>query len=257
MDDRLGVLVSDIAPLQSTTELDGISIVVLGNFNPTIFSPAWFRLHNLIGKSEADDAQVQMIVPPAAIFATDWLSVQVTQDRLVLATIMPQEFERLRDTAVGVMTILDQTPIQAVGINRECHWASSDRETYDQFGDTLVPKERWSGVLNLAGTQDLTVRGVRADKWAGWIDVTVQPSVRVTPFGIYVRVNDHCWLVEVDHQPSARGAPAGAGSSASPPTPSSDLIPHLLAILRGDWSERLDNCDRIIKMVRTLSRRTQ
>jgi hypothetical protein len=234
--------------------MDGISIVVLGNFNPTIFSPAWFRLHNLIGKSEADEAQVQMIVPPAAIFATDWLSVQVTHDRLVLATIMRQEFERLRDTAVGVMTILDQTPIQAIGINRESHWTVEDRDTYDQFGDILVPKDPWDGALDLAGTQDLTVRGVRADNWAGWIDVTIQPSVRVAPFGIYTRVNDHSWLVEVDHQPSVRGAPGDPASVPDPPTASSTLIPHLLRILRDDWSRRLDDCDRIMGTVRALSR---
>jgi hypothetical protein len=210
-------------------------------------------LHNLIGKSEADEAQVQMIVPPVAIFATDWLSVQVTQDRLVLATIMRQEFERLRDTAVGVMTILDQTPIQAIGINREAHWTAKDRDTYDQFGDILVPKERWDGALELAGTQDLTVRGIRADNWAGWIDVTIQPSLRVSPFGIYTRVNDHSWLVEVDYQPSARGAPGDPASVPDPPTPSSTLIPHLLRILRDDWSRRLDDCDRIIGMVRALS----
>ncbi len=233
---------------ETIAELDGISIVVLGNFNPAIFSPAWFRLNNLIGQREADEAQVQMIVPPAAIFSTDWLSVQVTQDRLVLATVMPQEFERLRDTAVGVMTILSQTPIQALGINKESHWTSASRENYDEFGDTLIPKKPWSDVLPLAGTQDLTVRGARQDEWSGWIDVTVQPSVRVRPLGIYTRVNDHCWLAKVDQQPSSRNAPPDA-----PPTASSELIALLLEILRNDWAGRLDNCERIIRSIRRLS----
>ena len=150
----------DTEETDSPSELDGITVVVAGNFNPSIFSPAWFRLHDLIGETEAREATVQMIVPPAALFSTEWLSVQVTQERMALATAMPQEFERLRDTVVGVMTVLDQTPVQALGINRESHWATVSQSSYDQFGDQLVPKEFWSDFSTLPGTQSVTVRGI-------------------------------------------------------------------------------------------------
>jgi hypothetical protein len=244
--------VTDTAPTETPSELDGITIVVLGNFNPSIFSPAWFRLHNLIGAVEADEAKVQMIVPPAAVFATEWLSVQVLQDRMALATAMPQEFQRLRDTAVGILQILAQTPVNALGINWEHHWRAPDFDSYMEFGDVLAPKDVWSD-LNIPGTQDLTVRSIRNDHWSGWIDVTVQPSVRVAPFGVYARVNDHTWLQQVERQPQSRVDFLDDTFRQPPPQPSSELIPTLLTILRDEWEEREAFARDVLQTIRETS----
>jgi hypothetical protein len=45
-------------------EIQGISIVLLVDFNPKIFQPAWFAAQNLIRQQEADEATIHIKVHP-------------------------------------------------------------------------------------------------------------------------------------------------------------------------------------------------
>lgn len=219
-------------------EIEGASIVVLGRFNPSIFSPAWLRHHNLIGAKDEEAAEITVIIPPAAVFSTGWLSLDVTEDRLVLLTTHSYEYDRLRDVATGILSLLDKTPISGLGINHEAHWSVASRFAYDRFGDALVPKEYWAERISLPGTQDLTVRGVRTDAWAGHVAVTVQPSSRLEQ-GIYARVNDHYMLKRVDRQPQSRDDFLRPEFHPAPIPPSEEAIPLALEILNEGWRDRL------------------
>lgn len=219
-------------------EIEGASVVVLGRFNPAIFSPAWLRHHNLIGAKEAEAASITVIVPPAAVFSTGWLSLDVTEDRLVVQTTHSYEYDRLRDVATGILSLLDKTPVSGLGINYEAHWAVPTRSAYDRFGDALVPKDFWSERMSLPGTQDLTVRGVRTDSWAGHVAVTVQPSGRIEQ-GIYARVNDHYILERVEAQPQSRDDFLQPEFQMAPIKPTEDAIPLALEILNEGWRDRL------------------
>jgi hypothetical protein len=59
-------------------ELEGLTIVVVGSFNPAIFHPAWFSRCNLIRQEEADSAKVEIVHSEVAQFSGDWFSVQRT-----------------------------------------------------------------------------------------------------------------------------------------------------------------------------------
>lgn len=232
---------------------ESASIVVLGRFNPSIFSPGWLRLHNLIGASEAERAQVQVIVPPAAVFATDWLNVDVREDRLMLATAMPQDFERLRDVAVGILGVLKETPVVALGINREIHWRVPSPEEYHGFGDMLAPKEVWEEELKLPGTQGLTIQGIRPDLWAGFIRVMIQPSAVATPLGVYAQFNDHFYLTRVEKQPESRTEPLAGDIDAL--APSNENIPLAMEILRDEWVSRSAHAEHLLTRLVQLSRK--
>ena len=41
-------------------EISGVGVVLLGDFNPAIFTPAWFALHGLLPESAADNAELQI-----------------------------------------------------------------------------------------------------------------------------------------------------------------------------------------------------
>lgn len=235
------------------TSLDGMSIVVVGRFNPSIFSPAWLRLHNLIGAREAKEAEISVIVPPAAVFSTDWLNVDVTEDRLVLSTTMVQEFQQLRDVAVGVLTVLAETPVSLLGVNRELHWPVATAEAFHDFGDALVPKDFWEEFLHLPGTSDLTIESVRTDEWQGSVQVTVQPSVRVQQ-GVYARVNHHLDLVRREAQPQSRQDFANPTYRSVPVSSSSELIPVALTILRDRWTNLTSSAEAILQRLVKLSR---
>lgn len=184
-------------------EISGMQIVVVGQFNPAIFSPAWFAYNGLLRESVATNAQVQILHPKVTDFTADWLHLHVTDERFA-ATTQLAPYERLRDLIVRVFSErLHHTPLEAFGINRDAHFLVRDRTTRDKLGMTLAPFEPWG-----AWREDLDLDGryggmsaVRMSQGrpagrhhGGQINVTVEPSVRVgaeSGTGVYVSVNDH------------------------------------------------------------------
>lgn len=183
-------------------KLQGVNIVLRGSFNPAIFHPSWFAAQGLIRSQEADAAEVKVVHPQAAVFDADWLRVQATPDRFQLSTIQEAFYELLRDLVVGVFRLLNHTPLTVLGINRDFHYSLASEQAWHAVGDTLTPKEPWSGILERPGMQNVTIQGMRPDDLEGYIRVKVEPSVKVTPYGVYVDVNDHYVLNLDDRDPS-------------------------------------------------------
>ena len=236
-------------------EIQGVSIVFLGNFVPSLISPAWLRLHELIGPEELKQANVQVIIPPTSIFNVDWLGVNVTQQKLMLQTALPQEFDRIRDVAVGILRSIEAPQVTALGINTDMHWRAPDMDTYNNFGDVLVPKVFWSDFLTLPGTGTVAVRGIREDDWAGSIDVLIQPSNLLSPFGLYVRVNDHFVLKKVEEQPLSREDfwdPEIIGQSQLPAL-APENVELALEILGAEWGARRLFAENTISALTRLS----
>jgi hypothetical protein len=44
--------------MYKTPEIQGMSIVLVGGFNPKIFHPAWFAAQKLIREKEAEEANI-------------------------------------------------------------------------------------------------------------------------------------------------------------------------------------------------------
>jgi hypothetical protein len=228
-------------------EIYALSIVSVGAFNPMLFSPGWLRHHNLSGEEESQSADVQVIAPPVATFSTDWMTFSATQQTLSVSTAIPENFERLRELAVGIVTVLDDVPVGAIGFNLEAHWKPASEDEWHKLGDALAPKEFWEPELELAGMQSLTVRGVRRDLWSGHVNVTVQPSVRVVG-GTYAQVNDHFGLRRVDRQPQGREEflnPAFLESQNV--QPSAENAQSALEILRDEFPMSLGNSEAVLR----------
>ena len=62
-------------------EIEGMSIVFRGDFNPKIFQPAWFAAQGLIRNEEADEAKIEIIHPTIVVFSLDWLRIQIEPNR--------------------------------------------------------------------------------------------------------------------------------------------------------------------------------
>jgi hypothetical protein len=170
-------------------ELEGTSVVLVGNFNPAIFHPSWLASHNMVRGGEAEKAQIQIVSPEVSSFTTEWLSLQVTRERFQASTSDARFFDPLRDLVVSIFTLLEHTPVRQVGINRDMHFACS-RELMNQFGDLLAPKAIWNKVLDTPLLEALMMIGKRQRSEAKAFRVIIQPSIRVTP-GIYIGANEH------------------------------------------------------------------
>ena len=195
-----------------TLELSGVTIVGAGSFNPAIVHPLWLAEKGLIAADAAEHAMQQggarpMIVSAQlASFVADWLSVQVTQEHAVLATVDQGREVDLRDLARGIFDLLPETPIDALGINSDSHFRTADESAWHAFGDRFLPKAFWEPLFEpkawkprsdgkLVGMRGMTVEVSRGDpRTPGHVRIELAPSLRTTPNGIYVGINAHFQL---------------------------------------------------------------
>jgi len=170
--------------------IQGMNIVLLGDFNPKIFQPAWFAAEQLIRVPEAEGADIKIINPEVVIFDLDWLEVQVTRDRCIFTTSQEAYYEVVRDLCIGTFRLLRHTPLRKMGINRDVHFRMKSVDEWHEFGHRLAPKELWNSILKNPGLKSMTIEGVREDGLRGYMRVKVEPSTRIQP-GIYFQINDH------------------------------------------------------------------
>src|SRR5438477_765073 len=165
-----------------SSEIDGVSIVLVGNFNPMIFQPAWFSHHDLLRKQEAETADNVVAVDQITTFNTEWLSLQVTTERFQASTADGGSFEALRDLVLGTFRILEHTPLAKLGINRDMHYRVLPIEASIASGHYIVPKSPWISIMSNPVTRSLTVEGlVRRGETDVKLTMKVEPSVRIEP----------------------------------------------------------------------------
>ena len=183
-------------------EISGVVIVMIGRFNPAIFTPAWFALHGLLPEKVADGARLQVAHDQVTSFSADWLTLQVTPDRF-LAETEQSPCVRLCDLVTRVFKeYLPHTPAMQLGINRWVHFKVKSATERVRVGRILAPVQPWGqwgesieqgsehgGLRALTMTQVAPGERTATDR----INVTVEPSSRIGEgrLGIYVNVNDH------------------------------------------------------------------
>jgi hypothetical protein len=176
-------------------EVEGAVIVLIGDFNPRIFQPAWLASNGLIRDEEADSAEIKVIHHDLTDLSVGWLQLQVQPERFVAAAADAAHIKVLCDFVVGVFTILEHTPIRAMGLNRTMHYRMPSRESYVSFGDELAPKKIWKAFLDEPGLLSQTIQGKRPGKTSDYIRIKVEVSAllhqREGAYGVYFESNEH------------------------------------------------------------------
>ena len=183
-------------------EISGVVIVMVGRFNPAIFTPAWFALHGLLPEKVAESAKLQVAHNQVTSFSADWLTLQATTERFSAETEQ-SPCVRLRDLVTRVFKeYLPHTPAMQLGINRWVHFKVKSGSERVRIGRILAPVQPWGqwgerieqgsepgGLRSLTMTQIAPGERAATDR----INVTVEPSTRIAEgrLGIFVSVNDH------------------------------------------------------------------
>lgn len=235
-----------MAPVE--VALDGVSVVVKGLFNAAIFSPAWMLAQGLIGTTEYGDAEVELVTREFASFTTGWLNCQVTPDAMQLATVVPEEFERVRDAVLGILNTLPHTPVAALGINRQVHFPTSDLNHYNAIGDSLVPKGFWEPLVALPATRHISVWGQRSDNYGGRVQISVEPSLRFLRH-VFVSHNDHFNLLTVDKQPTTREEAFENDLQSTGGEPSPHKIGIVKEILTSEWKSSMSRSIEVVNKI--------
>ena len=222
-------------------EIGGADVIVLGAFNPALFTPAWFVLHGLLPERAADGAEVELIHPQVTKFTFDWLHLQVRAEYFSAETSQAPHV-RVRDLVVRVFRErLPHPPLKGFGINRYVHFPVRSPAERDRIIRTLAPVEPW-GRWGLAlgpdgdhgGMTSLTMSQLDPPgRTAGdRINVTMEPSTRIEDprLGVYVCVNDHYSIDETDPTTSARSIGILEENFDASLKRSDDIIDHVMSL---------------------------
>jgi hypothetical protein len=224
-------------------ELTQLALVLVGNFNPTIFQPSWFSRHKIISDRAADAAAVSIIHPDITVFSIDTdFTLQVERERFsVSRTFAP--WIRISDLVGTVFgDLLPHTPVSKLGINLIVHFDTGSQTKRNEIGERLAPPGPWGGWGELVSSGDGKTRGGMQsltmiqknvpDRSAGWVQAKVEPSVRVRggTSGIYMEVNDHYEL----------SGPAAEDARA------------MVTILRDKFDNSVRNSEKIVDQIMSM-----
>lgn len=183
-------------PNQRLPEEEGIDVVIVGAFSPSIFHPEWFLRQGLIEQTDFEAASVKGVTANGTEIKIAGLKLVVISDRLVMGTRNISYAPKLQDMLLQMFTKLDQTQITACGINPHAHYLAGGIEYWHKIGHTLAPKDLiWEPLFENPGMQGIVIKAPRADPFPGEVNVTVEPSAKHQP-GIYIKSNYHYGLPE-------------------------------------------------------------
>lgn len=172
-------------------QADHLAVVFVGSFNPAIFHPEWMMRQGMIQEADLENAKLDVSSQDISRFEVAGIGVEVLHERLQLYT---QDLSRepfLQDTASSILAKLPHTPVRACGLNSSHHYNLSNEGYWHKIGHTLAPKDLiWNDLLEKPGMELLTVKGVLQGQYAGFVNVTIQPSKRFK-HGLFVSSNTH------------------------------------------------------------------
>jgi hypothetical protein len=190
--------------LRIEPEISGVTIVLRGFFNPSIFQPFWMVRQGLISEEAAESAKVSVIHPEISNFAIEpdfILNVQTDRFQISTATA---PLVRVSDLCTRIFgEILSHTPISQLGINRSVHFSVGTADERDRIGRLIAPREPWGEWGSQLDSDDAAKRGGLqtmaminkkvADRELGWVQARIEPSQAIGKgeTGIFVEINDH------------------------------------------------------------------
>jgi hypothetical protein len=189
--------------MEAKPEINRIDVVLLGDFNPKIFSPAWLAAHDLIGEQESEDANIEIIHSDVAIFSLPWFRAQITRDRFSIFTEQEAYFGILYDLVSHAFKILEHTPIHTFGYNWGMHFKCNSEEEWHGFGHYVAPPKIWTGILENPALfrLEMTEKYPPSDLLDGTMKIRVEPSRRIN-LGVFININHHFAVPEKE---SVRG----------------------------------------------------
>jgi hypothetical protein len=183
------------------TDIVEAAIVLIGKFNPAIFSPAWFAKNGVISDGELEAAETVAVHPQISRFVVEHLTVNVEPEKMSVS-VTTEPTIRILDMILQLFRdLLPHTPVTAFGINYAEHWRLDDWRRRVALGRALAPPEPWGAwgerlesddPETVAGLIQLVLLEPYKDA-PGARRVDVGPSTEIADKhrGVYVKVNHH------------------------------------------------------------------
>jgi len=178
--------------MEYNPEIKRIDVVLLGDFNPKIFSPAWFAANKLIGEHESGSAIPDIIHSDVTMFSMPWFQLNVRRDRFSIFTEQEAYFTALHDLVASTFQLLEHTPVHSLGYNWAMHLPCDSEEEWHEFGYYILPPVAWEGIFETSGLirAELVNKQPPIDPLDGALRIRVEPSQQIKN-AVFVSVNHH------------------------------------------------------------------
>ncbi len=184
----------------SNAEKRDCSIVLIGKFNPEMFSPEWFLRHNIIMEEDVNFARSQKEKYPLIVsnqitmFVLNNLTIKIETNRFIVSATK-EPFVMLKDFVCSTFNNLGSYEITAYGFNYGAHYKINNIHDYQLIGDNLAPKKYWSKLLEDDISGDDRKGGLVSIKMNrqnenGSKSIELQPSAFIKQ-GVFIACNDH------------------------------------------------------------------
>jgi hypothetical protein len=216
---------------------ESVAIVMRGTLDPRDFAPERLRESQLVSQTDISAAPQRFSNDDTSILETTWFRLVANRELFQIITQEPDEFERVRDIALGLLNSISNLKLSVMGINRDVHLSVPDRNAMHVIGDTITPKEIWNDdILPLAGMSSLTLIGGRSDLYVGYQQLVIQPSNVIFP-GVFIAHNDHYTLERGEAPSKNRDQPseiqrASADASAA-------KVEMAIEVLNDEWQKSM------------------
>ena len=200
--------------MRITPQVSQVAIIAVGHFNPLILRPDWLREKEIVVGNDSEQLVIEVMHAQLVVLSFPWGRLTCDHNQFTVASER-EPAVTAHDLFVNCFQTLPETPVRALGINREIHFPAGSGEKLHHMGDVLAPKEFWGALLtdgqtragglrSLVMEQSIVGKNVkrRCDGRAGHVQFKVEPSLRKdVPNGVYSHINDHFDLA-IDDVPS-------------------------------------------------------
>lgn len=165
------------------------ALVLLGNFNPIIFHPAWFASEGLIRKSEAEQAKSELIHPDVAQIDFGGYKLLVTRERFQLTTEQSPYFRVIADLTQGIFQLLQHTPLHAAGYNATEDYRMDNEGHWQALAHLMAPTQQvWADLFD---EPELRMLRIQSATPLGHTQVQVSPLEPKPPLTFRIAFTDH------------------------------------------------------------------
>ncbi|MDX2306348.1 MAG: hypothetical protein NW226_26300 [Microscillaceae bacterium] len=207
-----------------TPEITDLSIVLIGDFSPSIIQPYWLAYKKLITESDAQNARIEMVHKEITKFDLDWANLEITRQRFLIRTLKQDYFEITKDLVVSIFKILKDTPLSYLGINHVFHF-KFDPHNFEKISNSLVSFNIWRNIIDDPKLLSLQItENPRKDGLNGSFNVIINPSELIQYDGISININDHFGITTDNKN-----------------TNNKDIV----NILTGNWANSLDRANKL------------
>ena len=194
-------------------ELQNAGIVLVGSFNPAIYSPHWFAQVGLIKAADAEVAETSVIHPELTVIKLNSIQLQVAPNRFSIGTT-DVPLVKIADFAANLLgSVIPHTPINFLGINFEEVFLAPTPKHRIALGRKLAPTEPWgkwgeeiaaSSVDNPSGMAKLTMLQNNPSERNGSFAIEILPAVEIDKTrAVKMTSNDHYVIKETPSESSA------------------------------------------------------